>query len=312
MAKYLITGIFIFGLAVTYQNCEGALEEGSGDNSVGSVPPLTFRFDNKEQSVQTTSANMIIEGLCNVTGFVDHRVDWEFTYNGNRVTGRTDRPCSSFSGRFSLVIGITNFTKTDKSELVFVGILSAIDKKGLTARGEQAQIKIKFQTASTTGSTTGGSTGSTTGGTFAANCPDEAANGAIEYCNNDPNYHAFCSSITHPPDASHVVDQVADEHPELIAQCDRSQADNPQWNAFTREVVSRLRDSNGNWGFNGVRGNINDINGDTISWWGAPGLPQENQPGNVIIDVVSGCESPSAAPAWQVLTPYCQCCMKYI
>jgi len=318
MLKYLGAAIFAIGLATIYQNCDGGIQ-GFNDKS-SSAGSLNLRFDYSLQYVTLTASSMIIEGQCYVSGYVDHRFDWEYTFNGQIYRGRTDRPCSTPNNRFMLSISISHLTRTENSELNFTASATGFRKGGASTRGSSSSTKIVFSSSASTGTTTGGSTGGTSGGTtgsctnsFCATCPEEAAAGLTEYCSGDPNYAAYCASITYPPDMSEVVYQVAAEFPDKLANCARNAAENPQWNAFTTEVVSRLRTYDLRWGFNGVRGNTNDINGDTISWWGAPGAAQEGQVGNVILDIVIACGAGgSNTPAWQVLGPaYCGCCTQF-
>ncbi len=311
MGKLIGIALLIVGIGVTYQNCESGYPKNA--STAKSLSPLGLQFSYIQQSFLTTANTISLEGKCSVNSYPDHRIDWEYTFNGTHYQGRTERPCSA-NGRFFLVLNVTSLTRAASSTFTVLATLAGI-KSGLVTKGQVAQVKILFKTSGgTTGETTGG-TGGTTGygATFANACPDDVAAGTTEYCTNDANFETYCQSITYPPDASGMVQLVASERPELIRECGRNAAANPQWNAFTSEVLRRLRAEStsyaANWGFNGVRGVVSDINGDTISYWGGGGAPQEGEVGNVVMDVVMDCGGTSR-PQWMVYGAYCACCTK--
>jgi hypothetical protein len=350
MKKYFFVAIAILALGTVYQNCEGGDSFMKRDSSSQSFA-LDFDFTYSQQYVPSNQVSVIVQGICEVAGYTDHRIDWQYTFKNVKYQGRTDRPCITTTGTFMLVIPVNQLTRAENDSFDFSGKITGV-KKGIATPGASRTVKVTFSATQSTGSTTGtttgstagttaGSTGSTTGTTatggstagttgtttgytctptnqlFCGMCPEAMAAGVDEYCSGAANYaySAYCASIQVPESREDLVRQVAAERPELIEDCGRNASANANWNAFTTEVINRLRNSGEydawNWGFNGVRGDTNDINGDTISYWGAAGAPQEDGVGGVVFDIVRSCgDGGENAPVWQVLNPYCGCCTK--
>lgn len=344
MKKYFFVAIAVVLVGAAYQNCEGgdSLIKNKNSSSSGA---MTFSFTYSQQYVPNNQNSVMIQGVCNVDGYTDHRIDWEYTFKGVKYQGRTDRPCIDATDTFLLVIPVTQLTRNESDSFDFSGKMTGV-KKGVATPGPSNSVRVTFSATQSTGTSTGGTTGSTAGGTatttggstgstggtghttggttgavnctgnralFCGLCPEEAALGMTEYCSQDYAYAAYCASIQVPESQEDTVRQVASDRPDLLQDCGRNASENANWNAFTTEVIRRLRSSGAwdayAWGFNGVRGNTNDINGDTISYWGAGGSPQEGEVGGVVMDIIVSCGE-SNTPAWQVLNPYCGCCTK--
>ena len=97
------------------------------------------------------------------------------------------------------------------------------------------------------------------------------------------------------PDESAVVDRLADEQPDLLAQSCVEQGGN---NAFLFELVRRLRAIDQRWGLNWKRGNVGDLSQDIVDYYYGPGAPQEDSTDVYIIDIISGhCPGPNDPPS---------------
>lgn len=102
-----------------------------------------------------------------------------------------------------------------------------------------------------------------------------------------------------PPNMSSVVQQVASDFPEYLTNS--CQDTGGTWQ-FMDEVVSRLHAQDPNWGYNGKRGNVNDLSKDAISYL-AGGTTSV-----FIIDVIGGHCGDNPQPAWNDVTAETYAC----
>lgn len=97
---------------------------------------------------------------------------------------------------------------------------------------------------------------------------------------------SYCAGSREPPNERAFIQQLAAQYPTEFSNCDRHQDD------FVQIVVRELRARDPRWGFNWVRGNVGDSNGDVIGYYYGPGAPQENSRFTTIIDIVGACGAP--------------------
>ena len=97
------------------------------------------------------------------------------------------------------------------------------------------------------------------------------------------------------PDGSDVVDQLAEERPDLLAASCVEDGGN---NDFLFEVVRRLRARDPRWGLNWKRGNVGDMSQDVVDYFYAPGDPVEGSTDVYIVDMIVGHCGPDPGPGW--------------
>ena len=100
-----------------------------------------------------------------------------------------------------------------------------------------------------------------------------------------------------PPDGFAVVEQVANEFPELLQGSCVEQGGN---NEFLFEVVRRLRMQDDRWGLNWKRGVVGDMSQDVVDYHYGEGLSEESTD-VYIIDMIGGhCPEDGSSPqaAW--------------
>lgn len=118
----------------------------------------------------------------------------------------------------------------------------------------------------------------------------DATSATVEVvCEDDPTEYPLPL-----PDMSFVVDQMAADHPDLLA--DSCLDFGGGW-AFLDAVVDELRTYDDRWGYNWKRGNIGDPSEDVVDYHYGPG-PFEDSPEVYIIDVIVGHCGPSPSPGW--------------
>ncbi len=100
------------------------------------------------------------------------------------------------------------------------------------------------------------------------------------------------------PDMSWVVDQVAADFPEMLA--DSCQDDGGTWD-FMDTVVDELRLYDDRWGYNWKRGVVGDPSEDVVDYHYGPG-PHEGSTDVYIIDMIVGHCGDSPAPGWLDVT----------
>lgn len=93
------------------------------------------------------------------------------------------------------------------------------------------------------------------------------------------------------PDMRGVVSEVAAEFPQLLM----ASAANFD---FLDKVVERLHAGDPNWGYNGKRGDSNNLSQDAVAYMSDPGNPTSVH----IIDIIGGHGGPNPTPAWQDVT----------
>jgi hypothetical protein len=96
------------------------------------------------------------------------------------------------------------------------------------------------------------------------------------------------------PDMSHVVDQLASERPDLLA--DSCLADGGSW-GFLDELVDRLRQVDDRWGYNWKRGVEGDASQDVVDYHYGHGT-REGSTEVYIVDVIVGHCGPGPGPGW--------------
>jgi hypothetical protein len=97
-----------------------------------------------------------------------------------------------------------------------------------------------------------------------------------------------------PPDAYYVVEQVAQERPDLLmASCVKTGGNNE----FLFEVVRRLRMIDQRWGLNWKRGMIGDLSQDVVDYHWGDGEPEESTD-VFIIDIIVGHCGDNPQPGW--------------
>jgi len=105
------------------------------------------------------------------------------------------------------------------------------------------------------------------------------------------------------PDARAVVEQLAAERPEQLANSCVRRGGTTE---FLFELVRRLRAIDQRWGLNWKRGQVNDLSHDVVDYFYAPGEPSEGRTEVYIIRIISNqCPEggePPPAPAWLDLT----------
>lgn len=101
------------------------------------------------------------------------------------------------------------------------------------------------------------------------------------------------------PDESAMVDQLANERPDLLEQSCIEDGGN---NDFLFELVRRLRARDTRWGLNWKRGNEGDMSQDIVNYYWPPGEPVEGSTDVYPIDVIAGhCPrvgDPPSSPTW--------------
>lgn len=97
-----------------------------------------------------------------------------------------------------------------------------------------------------------------------------------------------------PPDGSAIVNQVAAEHPELLAA---SCVDTGGNNEFLFEVARRLRESDDRWGLNWKRGVVGDLSQDVVDYHYGEGV-SEGSTDVYIIDIIGGHCGDAPQAAW--------------
>lgn len=104
------------------------------------------------------------------------------------------------------------------------------------------------------------------------------------------------------PNQFSVVQAVAGENPDALANS--CQDEGGTWE-FMDTVVERLHSSDPRWGYNGKRGNVNDLSKDAISYyWGTATQPPHGSNEVYVIDIIGGHCGPNPSPAWQDVTDY--------
>lgn len=102
-----------------------------------------------------------------------------------------------------------------------------------------------------------------------------------------------------PPDAYAVVEQTANEHPDLLLG---SCVDTGGNNEFLYEVVRRLREQDDRWGLNWKRGVIGDMSQDVVDYHWGEGVSEESTDVYIIDIIVGHCgDDPQAG--WIDVTP---------
>lgn len=96
------------------------------------------------------------------------------------------------------------------------------------------------------------------------------------------------------PDMSHIVEEVAAEHPDWLA--DSCQDEGGTWD-FMDEVVDRLRLEDERWGYNWKRGNVGDPSEDVVDYHYGHGT-REGSEEVYIIDMIVGHCGDSPQPGW--------------
>ena len=96
------------------------------------------------------------------------------------------------------------------------------------------------------------------------------------------------------PDMSHVVDELAAEHPEMLANSCRD--DGGSWE-FMDTLVDRLRETDERWGYNWKRGVVGDPSEDCVDFHYGSG-EREGSTDVYIIDVIVGHCGPDPEPGW--------------
>jgi hypothetical protein len=296
---YSVTMVVLSALVVLMQNCQSEMG-GNAIKANSSLSPgqLGMAFANSVQNVPTGQATLMLDGICETGNFPGTRIDWQFNI-GSVINGRLEPAC--VGGRFFLNIPLSSYNLTGINSFVVYGTIFGVDKNGRQVEGpaqSRSQVTVNFTTG---GTGTGTGSGSGTGGT----------GGPTNACLTNPALATLCNSIRVPGDFSNVVNDLNNEQPNLIRDCERRQSANPNWNAFTKELVRRLRAQTGDnrWGFNYVRGVVGDVNGDTIAYCGGNGCAAEQSPAAVVIDVVVSCGAGgSNTPAWAVIEGHVDGC----
>lgn len=111
----------------------------------------------------------------------------------------------------------------------------------------------------------------------------------------------------HPPNMLHVVQRVANEHPEkLAASWDRA---NRRWIESNKEfldlVIDALRSVDARWAYNCVRGNCNRVSIDGAAYYRGAGTERNAQDSTdvAIIDFLAGqADGSTPQPAWFDIT----------
>ncbi|MGE3974447.1 MAG: hypothetical protein AB7F59_07980 [Bdellovibrionales bacterium] len=306
---FVSTGLMLVltALVVLMQNCQSEMGVTKKSSKAALNPnQLGALFTYSSQSISTTQATLSLDGTCTTANYPSTRLEWYFNV-GQLVSGTLQPGCNK--GRFFLNIPVGNYNLSQYSQITVYADIYGIDKNGKQISGA-AQSKTRVQvnlvnlggtTGGSTGGTTGGTTGGSTGGTTGGSTGGTTGGSGPGACASNPALASLCQGIQIPGDYRSVVADLANERPDLIQSCARNANEDPNWNAFTKELVRRLRAQTGDnrWGFNYVRGNVGDVNGDTISYCGGSGCPQEHSPASVVFDVVESC-GPGAAnrPSW--------------
>ena len=142
----------------------------------------------------------------------------------------------------------------------------------------------------------GGSSVSTTGLDDGGDGATEASSGggAVEPMPGWPSGPAQAVPPAPPPDAFAVVEQTANDFPDLFAQ---SCVDTGGNNEFLFEVVRRLRQQDDRWGLNWKRGVVGDMSQDVVDYqWGEG--PSEENTDVYIIDIIVGHCGDDPQPGW--------------
>ncbi len=106
-----------------------------------------------------------------------------------------------------------------------------------------------------------------------------------------------CDAVQYPlplPDMSDLVDQVAADHPDLLA--DSCQDEGGTWE-FLDLLVTELRKVDVRWGYNWKRGKVGDPSQDVVDYHFGPG-ESEGSTDVYIIDVIVGHCGPNPSPGW--------------
>ncbi len=101
-----------------------------------------------------------------------------------------------------------------------------------------------------------------------------------------------------PPDGYAVVEQVANERPDLLAASCVEMGGN---NEFLYEVVRRLRMLDDRWGLNWKRGVVGDLSQDVVDYHYGEGVSEESTD-VYIIDIIVGHCGDTPAPGWLDVT----------
>ncbi len=108
----------------------------------------------------------------------------------------------------------------------------------------------------------------------------------------------FTTNGGNPPNMSHIVQQVAQEHPGALQNS--CQAHGGNWE-FMDRVVERLRAIDGRWAYNCKRGNCGDVSQDVVDYYRGSGNPN-NSTNVAIIDMIVGHCGPNPSPGWGDVT----------
>jgi len=103
------------------------------------------------------------------------------------------------------------------------------------------------------------------------------------------------------PNYQHIVEQVKLAHPQAWKD---AHTGNVGTEDFIRLVAAEIHARDARCGLNGKRGDPKDISDDALNFYGegTDYDPTRNHAPCTVIDVIAGAGSPSAAPAWQVVS----------
>jgi len=325
MRPYLLIGLMGLLLLSLYQNCSGKgfqiLELNKEGESSLSAP--TLKLDTPSSvNVDVNDSLFTVAGDCETGNYPQHTLVLEtFTTSGQALfTKEFQNVC--LSQRLNQTLDLTLFSRDIDLSFIVRLTLEAIAPDGTTVSSLPKYFRIGFSSSSTTGeSTTGeGTTGGTTGESTTGSSTGETTTGGTTgetggpgFCAIDAVLYQKCQNLMNVPNMESMVHSLAQERPDLIQNCDRRPSANPNWNAFTTELLRRLRSLDTRWGFNYVRGIQGDINGDTMAYYAdANSQPGQYPSAAQIVDVVVSCGAGGAnQPTWDLVEgSFESCCNK--
>ena len=163
-----------------------------------------------------------------------------------------------------------------------------------TAEGREGQILGNWSRTSTfrTPATVAGGSPSPTP------APSSPPSGGGGYTRGGSPNAPFTTNGSNPPNMLHIVQQVAQEHPQALRNS--CQHHGGTWE-FMDRVVERLRAIDGRYAYNCKRGNCGDVSQDVIDYYRGNGNPHGSS--NVkIVDMTVGHCGPNPQPGWNDLT----------
>lgn len=137
------------------------------------------------------------------------------------------------------------------------------------------------------GTSSGGTAGQSSGGSAGGS----GGSGAVAGSPSKPPQAKYPSPL---PDAYSLVQQVAADHPDWLAN---SCVDTGGNNDFLFEVARRLRKLDDRWGLNWKRGNVGDLSQDVVDYHYGEGV-SEGSTEVYIVDVITGHCGPSPSAGW--------------